>query len=150
MTTNNNEGFRFEDIIVDQIYDEKDDKGNLYKRITDLAGQSWKIKSGQDGRIKAKWNLLIHAKGLRLTIGRYKDYDYVADLESLQNLADIETARKRQQQQRDLKNEGIAESVSINNLTLLMNNNKSIPEDLVNAYWGYHRKALRNYVEINK
>lgn len=165
MTTNNetaDAGFRYENIIVDQVYDENDEKGVAFKKVADLAGQTWKVKSGKEGILKAKWGLLVHSKALRLTIAKFKGYDYVANVESITDLAEAEATRRLQMMMRDLKNESIeAQKASdlINQLQIAILNNggfKILSDNsfvanadtimgLIAAKDNWLRHALRNY-----
>lgn len=141
-------GFRYENIIVDQIYDENDDKGIAFKKVTDLAGQTWKVKSGQEGKLKAKWGLLIHGKALRLTIAKYKGFDYVADLDSITDLAEAEATRRLQMMMRDIKNEVIEAYQAARMICDLEIADKPLTPERIKARDNWLDHALRNYAEV--
>jgi len=144
MTISNNEGFRYEDIIVGSVTDEIADN-KPYKLVRDMAEQTWKIKSGRDGVLQGKWNLLKYGAALRLTIGKFKGWDYVEDIQSLTEMIAIESARKLQAAIRDLKNESIEASVAVKGIIDQLCNKVETPDDLIEAKDNWLRHALRNY-----
>lgn len=61
--------------VEDAIYDDKE-----YKKITDKFGNSYNVKQGQNGALKAKWGLLKVDARIKLTMGTFKDKPFVKDI----------------------------------------------------------------------
>lgn len=141
----NSQGIHYENIIVDQIIDETNEKGNPFKKVIDMAGQTHKFQYGKEGRVKNKWPLLKYGAALRLTIGTWNGFPVIEDLESLTDLSEIEATRKRQQAMRDIKNESIEAQVAVKAIVDQQCNGVETPTDLIAAKDNWLRYALRNY-----
>ena len=65
-------------VIIDRVEDD-DYQGKAFKKVTDKAGKTFNVKYGREGKLKAKWPLLIPGNAIEITWGEYNDKPFVQD-----------------------------------------------------------------------
>ena len=70
-------------VVVDKVEDDTDYNGKAIKKVTDKGGNVWKVKWGQGGKLKDKWELLDENVGLAFdfTLDTYQGKEFVKDIE---------------------------------------------------------------------
>lgn len=112
-------------IVIDSVRKLLDEKQQTVvgRVITDKAGNETKIKKGQGGKLQERWEWLDGegiGKAIKLTIGEFKGYPYVADFTVVKDEFVAKAAEKVQGQVRverndsiEARNESIERQVSI-------------------------------------
>ncbi|KKL08016.1 hypothetical protein LCGC14_2580130, partial [marine sediment metagenome] len=93
-------------VVIDKVEDDSYD-GKDFKKVTDKAGQVWKIKQGRGGALKEKWGLLEEGKAIKLMMGDFQGKPFVLDFEVVKDAFVAEAAEKVQTKQVDTKDKGI-------------------------------------------
>ena len=71
---------------ITNVEDDKDFNGKDYKKVTLADGQVMKVKYGQGGALKKKWDLLQVGKAVKFTMGEYSGKPFVKDIEAIAEL----------------------------------------------------------------
>jgi len=74
-----------EKVIVIASVKDDDYEGKKYKVVTDKFGNSYNIKQGQGGNLRAKWGLLREGATIRLKFGMFNKKQFVADIEEIKS-----------------------------------------------------------------
>ena len=82
-------------IVINKVEDDSYE-GKEFKKVTDKAGKVWKIKQGREGALKDKWGLLEPGVALRVTLGTFKDKEFVKDIELVKDVFVAQAAEKAQ------------------------------------------------------
>ena len=67
-------------VIIDRVEDD-DYQGKAFKKVTDKTGKTFNVKYGREGKLKAKWDLLIPGTAIKITWGTYNNIPFVQDFE---------------------------------------------------------------------
>ncbi len=67
-----------EAVIIDRVEDDSYD-GKAFKKVTDKAGNTFNVKYGRGGSLKAKWGLLVPGNAIEITWGEFNGKPYVQD-----------------------------------------------------------------------
>ena len=67
-------------VIIDRVEDD-DYQGKAFKKVTDKTGKTFNVKYGREGKLKAKWDLLIPGTAIKITWGTYNNVPFVQDFE---------------------------------------------------------------------
>ncbi len=86
-------------IVIEKVEDDNY-QGKGFKKVTDKAGETWKIKSGREDSLKNKWHLLVPGKAIKLTMGEYQGHPFVQNFEVVEDLFVEQAATKVQEQQK--------------------------------------------------
>ena len=65
-------------VIIDRVEDDAYD-GKAFKKVTDKTGKTFNVKYGREGKLKAKWPLLIPGNAIEITWGTYNNIPFVQD-----------------------------------------------------------------------
>ena len=65
-------------VIIDKVED-ADYQGKAFKKVTDKTGKTFNVKYGREGKLKAKWDLLIPGNAIEITWGTYNNIPFVQD-----------------------------------------------------------------------
>ena len=69
-------------ILIDKMEELHDDDGSLLGyQVFDGDGSSVKVKAGQGGRLRNKWDTLQVGRAYSFTMGEFKGYPFVQDFE---------------------------------------------------------------------
>jgi len=93
-------------VVIDKVEDDSYD-GKDFKKVTDKAGQVWKIKQGRGGALKEKWGLLEEGKAIKLMMGDFQGKPFGLDFGVGKDGFVAEAAEKVQAKQVDTKDKGI-------------------------------------------
>ena len=67
-----------ETVIIDRVEDD-DYQGKAFKKVTDKTGKVFNVKYGREGKLKAKWGLLIPGNAIEIEWGEYNGKPFVQD-----------------------------------------------------------------------
>ena len=100
-------------LVIDKVEVLLDGGDEIGRTITDKAGNAHKIKKGQGGKLIEKWHLLEAGKAIKLTIGQFKGFDFIADFELVQDVFLQQATEKVQLQIKDSREGSIEAQVSL-------------------------------------
>lgn len=103
-------------IVIDSVRELLDDKQQtvIGRVITDKAGNETKIKKGQGGKLAERWEWLDGASGkaIKLTVGEFKGYPYVAGFEVVEDVFVAQATEKVQAQAKGTREDSIEAQTS--------------------------------------
>ncbi len=148
MTTQNTDtrNFRTEVILIESAI-EKTHEGKTYLEVVDMAGKQWRVGKGKEDRLKNKWNQLKYGVAIRITVGLFNGREYVEDFETVNNLMEVEAAKKAQRKLREEKADSIEAREAARIIAEQQMNGVETPSDLIELKDKWLRHALRNYGE---
>ncbi len=74
--------------IIDKVEDDSYN-GKDHKKVTDKSGRVFNVKYGREGKLKAKWDLLVPGKSIELTWGSYQDKPFVEDFKVVEGVEGV-------------------------------------------------------------
>ncbi len=140
-------------IVIDSVRELLDDKQQEVGRIiTDKAGNETKVKKGQGGKLAERWEWLEGegiGKAIKLTVGEFKGYPYVADFTVVKDEFVAQAAEKVQTQVKVDRNDSIEAQVAFKGMVELLIADK-LDEDETNATisWAMVRLDLPSKIMI--
>ena len=75
-------------VIIDKVEDDSYD-GKAFKKVTDKTGKTFNIKYGREGKLKAKWDLLVPGNAIEITWGEYNGKPFVQDFKVVAEASEV-------------------------------------------------------------
>lgn len=130
-------------IVVDHVEDDTSPEGKPFKRVIDKQGDKHRVSQ----QLESKWYLLKDGETLKLTMDTFakdgKTFEYVKDVEKVQDVFVREAAAKVAQQKslKDISIEAQATLYAITNL-LVAGKKDEVDKDTLAMYKEWKRRAL--------